>query len=156
LNVFLVSCYNFDVAMPAGAARSPRRTSRAFLDDATAFPTPLIDATGVIGCKPDWISMVALQWQFSLDARRPTARLAGEGNNNERVQRRYAREEHSRPLRLTGLSPCILNRRHCNKVSNSSIVFESGQIGGDRIRNVLIHDTPDSPTLRLPIQTRAR
>jgi hypothetical protein len=54
-------CYNFDVAMPAGAARSPRRTSRAFLDDATAFPPPLIDATGVIGCKPDWISTVALQ-----------------------------------------------------------------------------------------------
>jgi hypothetical protein len=54
-------CYNFDVAMPAGDARPPRRTSRAFLDDATAFPPPLIDATGVIGCKPDWISMVALQ-----------------------------------------------------------------------------------------------
>jgi hypothetical protein len=55
------SFYNFDIAMPAGAARSPRRTPRAFLDDATAFSPPLIDATGVIGCKPDWISTVALQ-----------------------------------------------------------------------------------------------
>jgi hypothetical protein len=47
--------------MLADDARPPRRTSSAFLGDATAFPLPLIDATGVIGCKPDWISMVALQ-----------------------------------------------------------------------------------------------
>jgi hypothetical protein len=41
-----------------------------------------------------------------------------EGNNNERVQRRFAREKHSRPLRLAGLSPCIPNRRRCYQVSN--------------------------------------
>jgi hypothetical protein len=126
----LCSCYNFDAAMPAGDARPRRRTSRAFLDDATAFPTPLIDATGVIGCKPDWISMVDVQQQFSLDARRPTARLAEEGNNNERVQRRCARERHSRPLRLTGLSPCILNRRHCYQVSNTDLIRLTSEDAG--------------------------
>jgi hypothetical protein len=57
----LWTCYNFDVAMPADDARPPQGTSSAFWGDATAFPTPLIDAAGVIGCKPDWISMIALQ-----------------------------------------------------------------------------------------------
>jgi hypothetical protein len=54
-------CYN-GVAAPVCGTRLPRILSRALSDDATAFPPPLTDATGVLRCKPDGISILALHF----------------------------------------------------------------------------------------------